>query len=81
MDALADNEEVALDETLDDLTVPLFPRTQLAGYRYRCVKEVNGLAFAGAAKACGWGFFFSNLLILPALSTVKGFCLLTVDRC
>lgn len=32
LDALADNEEVALDETLDDLTVPLLPRAQLSGH-------------------------------------------------
>lgn len=32
LDAFTDNEEVALDEALDDLTVPLLPRTQLAGY-------------------------------------------------
>lgn len=31
LDAFTDNEEVALDEALDDLTVPLLLHTQLAG--------------------------------------------------
>lgn len=38
LDAFADNEEVALDEALDDLTVPLLSCTQLAGYR-QCLAE------------------------------------------
>lgn len=105
LDAFADNQEVALDEALDDLTVPLLPRAQLAGCRHclakkrqskmltvcnefsskvfcptanpttHCVEEVNGLAFAGAAKACRQGSFFRNLLVLPALPSIKGLCL------
>lgn len=39
LDAFADNEEVALDEALDDLTVPLLPRTQLAGYGHRLAER------------------------------------------
>lgn len=40
-----------------------------------CVKKVNGLASARAAKACSWNFLFCNLLILPALPSIKGLCL------
>lgn len=39
LDAFSDNEEVALDEALDDLTVPLLPRTQLAGNGHRLAKR------------------------------------------
>lgn len=102
MDALADNEEVALDEALDDLAVSLLPRAQLSRCGHRlakraqskmltvcnvfttkcfvllliptthCVEEVNGLAFAGAAKARSRGFLLCNLLVLPALPSIKG---------
>lgn len=40
-----------------------------------CVEQVNGLAFAWAAKACGWGFLFRNLLVLPVLPSIHGLCL------
>lgn len=39
------------------------------------VKEVNGLAFAGAAKFCGQAFLFGHLLVLPALPSIEGLCL------
>lgn len=42
-----------------------------------CVKEVNGLAFAGAPKACSCSLFFRDLLVLPALPSVKSLCLKT----
>lgn len=37
LDAFADDEEVALDEPLDDLAVPLLPRAQPAGRGHRLV--------------------------------------------
>lgn len=37
LDAFPHDEEVALDEPLDDLAVPLLPRAQLAGRWHRLV--------------------------------------------
>lgn len=39
LDRFADDEEVAIDEALDDLTVPLLSCTQLAGCRHRLAKR------------------------------------------
>lgn len=41
-----------------------------AGCTTHRIQEVNGLAFAGAAEACGWDFLL--LLVLPALASVQG---------
>lgn len=40
-----------------------------------CVEQVNGLAFAGAAKDGRRDLVFCHLLVLPALSSIERFCL------
>lgn len=42
LDAFAHDEEVALDQALDDLTIPLLPRTELAGHGHRLAKRAGG---------------------------------------